>query len=520
MKKLFLTIAACAGLAAWGADLTDVELAVRNLNRAMDIADASWETSIKGSDSNLYMADSYNLETGVASGPSDIWPLTAAVEAHCSILEALEAVKDVDAALYGNTWDLYRERLELLIDNLEYYRGSYRRPSYATANKEWKPYAVPRSNTRGGANVTGILNVYDDQMWLSRELIRAYRVTGNEDYRDLAAYLADYVIDGWDCWRDENGEEYGGITWGPGYNSKHACSNAPIIQPLVWLSEIYEGSGEEMEFYYRDGENAVKHESRERSELYLEFARKVYDWQLKHLFDRNTGVYWDMMGADNTIQVSRGYRQHVDCGGPTGTFFSYNTGTMIAGGAELYRVTGEERYRTEMSVSVKGAMNRFTRYIRKLTAYVFNTDETAMSGFNTWFNDVLVRALADAEEFCENSSATTGLKSTQTVLDYAFENHNRGNMLPIKLVDGWGDDNQTKAFHQFSFASEYAVLAKRLMKNQASDGVENVAADREAVAADGMVYTLGGVALGHMADVEGRLPQGVYVTGGKKMVVR
>ena len=139
--------------------------------------------------------------------------------------------------------------------------------------------AVHRSSTRFTANVQGIENVYDDQMWLCRELIRAYRLTDKEEYLETAIHLADYIIDGWDCWRDADGKEYGGITWGPGYNSKHACSNAPAIQPLVWLSQICRERDEEVEYRYRDASNAVVSEMRLRSELYLDFAGKIYDWQ-------------------------------------------------------------------------------------------------------------------------------------------------------------------------------------------------------------------------------------------------
>ncbi len=513
MKKILLATVVAAGMAngAFGADVADADLAVRNINRAMDLIDACWEKTMKGGDDNLYMADTYNTVSGTVGGPSDIWPLTAAVEAHCSLLEALEMVKEVDAVPYDRTWDYYSGRLAVLIDNLEYYRGTYRLPSYATS-KQWSPYAVPRSNTRGGANVSGILNVYDDQMWLSRELIRAWRMTGKDEYLDLATYLADYVIDGWDCWRDSDGNEYGGITWGPGYNSKHACSNAPIIQPLVWLYDIYKDTGEETEYYFRDENNSVRHETRQRSELYLEFARKVYDWQKKHLY--SSGVYWDMMGADGKILVSRGYRQHVDCGAPGGNYYSYNTGTMISGGAELFRVTGEERFKTDLSASSKRSLNVFARYVRDMGVYDFKTDATATEGFNTWFNDVLMRSFVDAEPYCDNTSAKNGLKGFQTTLDYAYENHNRGNMLPIRLIDGWGSDIKTKPFHQFAFASEYAMLAVRLLRNLQSGGIAGVEADDDAVA-DDAVYTLDGIRLGRLADVEPGL-SGLYIVGGEK----
>lgn len=460
MKKSLLTItlALCAFLCAHASNDVDTQLALRNIIRSMAIVDAAWQKTMQGTDDNLYMADVYDTKTGKVSGPSDVWPYTAAIEAHCSLLEALEQVKGIDAALYNAKAPKYRRQLQLLIDNLAYYRGTYRLSSYATSNKECSPFAVPRAKQKGGANVTGILNVYDDQMWLSRELIRAYRLIGNKAYLDLATYLTDYVLEGWDCWRDADGNEYGGITWGPGYNSKHSCSNGPIIQPLVWLHDLYKGSNAKTTYYYRDAKNKVRHKNRRRADLYLEFARKVYDWQKAKLL-HPSGVYWDMMGADNTIKVKDGYRQHVDCGKPCGSLISYNTGTMIAGASELYRVTGDKTLKSDLNAAIDASVKAFASYHPDQHAYLFRTDATAERGFTTWFNDVLMRAYVDASPYTDSRMAATGLQSFQTFLDYAFEHYNRDNMLPIHLLDGWGEETKTKGFHQFAFASQYAMLA-------------------------------------------------------------
>ena len=492
--------------------------ALRDIERSMAIIDATWQTSIKGSKDNLYMADQYNTKTGWTSGSSDVWPYTAAIEAHNSLLEALEEAKDLAPDMYDSNFNQYKEQLEVLIDNLEYYRGTYKLSSYATSNKECSPYAVPRASQRGKANVTGILNVYDDQMWLSRELIRAYDITDNPEYLELAAYLADYVLEGWDCWRDENGEEYGGITWGPGYNSKHACSNAPIIQPLVWLHDRYADSGENVDYYFRDEDNAVTSVNIPRDEYYLEFAKKIYDWQKEKLL-HPSGVYWDMMGADGKIEVSRGYRQHVDNGGPTGAFYSYNTGTMIGGGAELYRVTGDETYREDINDAAKSGLNTFATYKRNLNGYDFKTDNNAANGFNTWFNDVFFRGCVDALPYADNTAAENTISSFQNNLDYAFENHNRGNMLPIKLIDGWGDEEITKGFHQFTFASQYALLAKNLLESEKEEAsVESLYSPDEADC-NRSIYSLTGVKIGDKETKLDTLPNGIYIIGNKKIKI-
>lgn len=519
MKKalLFVMMIVAMPVIAYSAQSDNQQKALRNIQRAMDIIDATWDTSMKGTSDNMYLVDTYNTKTGAVSGPSDVWPYTAAIEAHCSILEALNAAKTIAPDLYAEKFNTYKSQLEKLIDNLEYYRGTYRLSSYATSNKEWRPFAVPRSGTRGAANVSGILNVYDDQMWLARELIRAYRLTDNPDYLEEAAYLTDYVLDGWDCWRDENGVEYGGITWGPGYNSKHACSNAPIIQPLVWLSDLYKNQEEYIDYYYRNENNNVVKEKRSRSEHYLDFAKKVYEWQktkLKH----SSGVYWDMLGADNTIKVSRGYRQHVDCGNPGGSLISYNTGTMISGATELYRVTEEPVYRADMTEATKAAMNQFAKYVRKHNTYEFSTNETAENGFNSWFNNVLMRSYVDAAPYVDNSTPKNALNSFQTNLDYAFENHNRNNLLPIHLLDGWGDETVTKGFHQFSFASEYALLARWLLTDENwNSALASVSADSNSGFEP--VYTIAGIRIGYLNDVQANLPKGIYIVGTKKFLL-
>src|SRR5690606_39526770 len=111
----------------------------------------------------------------------------------------------------------------------------------------WSVYAVDRVDQKGQANVTGVLNVYDDQMWLIRELLDSYKLTGKIEYLEKAEYLTAYVLDGWDVTRDSNGQENGGIPWGPGYTTKHACSNGPLISPLVWLHEIYKDQADKIE---------------------------------------------------------------------------------------------------------------------------------------------------------------------------------------------------------------------------------------------------------------------------------
>ena len=76
--------------------------------------------------------------------------------------------------LYNDNRERYVKRLKQLFNSLDYYRGTYTLNSYARIS-QWSIYGVHRSNTKGTAAVTGIENVYDDQMWICREMVRAYK---------------------------------------------------------------------------------------------------------------------------------------------------------------------------------------------------------------------------------------------------------------------------------------------------------------------------------------------------------
>ena len=102
MKKiLFSAIIAAFPFAGSAALSISQQNAIEDIRHAADMIDATWVACMRGGGGNLYMADTYDTLSGNLSGPSDVWPYTAAIEAHCSILEALEAARELDPDLYG-----------------------------------------------------------------------------------------------------------------------------------------------------------------------------------------------------------------------------------------------------------------------------------------------------------------------------------------------------------------------------------------------------------------------------------
>lgn len=143
---------------------------------------------------------------------------------------------------------------------------------------------------------------YDDMEWMAIACIRAYENYPNAQNVWLAEakQLFDWIWGGWNEVND------GGIGWNcnDGRDSKNSCSNAPAI---IIAARLYQITGEDH---------------------YLTKAKMIHDWMLTHSrFD--DGFIKDAPGNDN-----RGWT------------FSYNQGTWVGGLLELYKITGEEKYRT------------------------------------------------------------------------------------------------------------------------------------------------------------------------------
>lgn len=533
MKKflLGLTLMLSATLAQAQTTLSETELAQRNITRAMALLDATMKKCFTGS--TMRMGDIYNIEAKISEGTADVWPYTAALEATNSVMEALTLTKDKFPQLYADNFERYKTQMANLFSNLDYYKGTYTLVSY-TQTARWSVYGVHRGGSKGTATVTGIENVYDDQMWIARELIRAYKNTGEKKYLTQAEYLTSYIIDGWDCCLDADGNEYGGISWGPGYNSKHSCSNGPIVSPLVWLAQIYKDKDDVATHRFIAAGGQRQTETMSKYDYYLMFAKKVYDWQKKHLLNASTGVYWDMLGADGTLQYTtvggQKYRTHVDTGNPGGTEYTYNTGTMLSGACDLYEATGDETYLTDLTALANKSFVKFRGTSKRINGVIywpFPYDKSTKSGFNAWFDDVLLRAyvvsypLEKPKRLAVGYYSKMGCDAFQNHLDYAYDNFLRDDFLPNNMLEGWEDNTVTKGFHQLAYASEYGVLVDYQLRKLAVTGIENFEAETSPRSVD--VYNIEGQRLRSNVSESSALNglgRGIYVVGGKKAAVR
>jgi predicted alpha-1,6-mannanase (GH76 family) len=441
----------------------EVSLSERNLLRAIELTDNAVASHFTGD--GMTMARFYNPYTNVRSEEKgSVWMYTSAIESVNAILHSLEAQKEHgNTTLYNEHFTKYSDLLQNLYDNLEYYMGTFQLVSY-TQTKEWSVYGVNRGGSKGSAQVEGIENVYDDQMWLVREFLEAYKVTGDNKYLVKAEYLTEYVLDGWDCTRDASGAERGGIAWGPGYVTKHACSNGPMVSPLVWLHEIYKGKSDEVTHRFIDETDKVTRVSVQvnKSDYYLDFAKKIYAWQKSKLL-RADGVYDDMRGGcspgspqTETIDGTL-YRKGNTCQDRVGPAITYNSGSMLSGGSDLYRATDDNAYLED----AKKLSDASFQYFAKLGQTKPDYYTYDISGFRNWFNGVLMRAYVEVSPVYGNVDPY--INSFQKNLDYAYDSFLYKGFLPTNLLVGWSRDNgknNTEGMFNFAFAAEYAVLSQ------------------------------------------------------------
>ena len=189
-----------------------VKVSERNLERAVILIENAAKHYSK--DGTTAFSMTYNP---FSSKPSDnlvsVWEYTSSIEAVTAAMNSMKAFRDAgNSTVYDSKYETFKSLLARLYAGLEYYKGTFELTSY-TGTSTWSPYGVHRASSPGTAAVAGVENVYDDQMWIIRELINAWRATGEAGYLERAEYLTAYVLDGWDCTLNASGKENGGITW-------------------------------------------------------------------------------------------------------------------------------------------------------------------------------------------------------------------------------------------------------------------------------------------------------------------
>ncbi|UPK67151.1 glycoside hydrolase family 76 protein [Chitinophaga filiformis] len=183
---------------------------------------------------------------------------------------------------------------------------------------------------------------YDDMEWMGIATLRAWYETGDADYYNVASTL----------WNDiKGGYSNGAIDWNKGCaGCKNSCGNAPAIILGARMYRITNSAAD------------------------LQLIKDVYSFMKAHLVDPVTGAVWDNINL-NTGVTNKDW------------IFSYNVGTFIGAGWELYKITGDVNYLNDAVKTAEYAMNS------RRTNGMFFADETG-GGDGGLFKGIFIRYLA------------------------------------------------------------------------------------------------------------------------------
>lgn len=146
----------------------------------------------------------------------------------------------------------------------------------------------------------------DDMEWNALTMLRIYNITKDQKYLDSTLEIWGWIKE---QWSDIQG---GGIRWTTDKGrtfTKNACSNAPAA---ILAARLYKVTKDEAD---------------------LEWAKKIYDWQKQTLVISSTGEVKDNIicegGKAGTVE---------------GSALTYNEGTYLGAGVELYDITKDAVY--------------------------------------------------------------------------------------------------------------------------------------------------------------------------------
>ncbi|WP_230149988.1 glycoside hydrolase family 76 protein [Pedobacter sp. Bi27] len=157
---------------------------------------------------------------------------------------------------------------------------------------------------------------YDDMEWWALACLRAYDETGDIEYKQAADQLWGWIKVGWTTVKN------GGIMWASGSpDSKNACSNAPAAIIAARMYQLDKKADD------------------------LIWAKKIYNWMKTYVVEPARGVVWDAYG--NTSE---------------GALYTYNQGTWLGAGLELYLITKEQSYLDDAVRNANYVMNDAVKF--------------------------------------------------------------------------------------------------------------------------------------------------------------
>ncbi|PST82890.1 glycosyl hydrolase family 76 [Pedobacter yulinensis] len=184
---------------------------------------------------------------------------------------------------------------------------------------------------------------YDDMEWWALACLRAYDATGDLTYKTMARQYWTWIKVGWSDIKN------GGIAWASGSkDSKNACSNAPAVIIACRLYQL------------------------DKQEDDLVWAKKIYTWLKTYVVDGSRGLVWDAHGNKNEDNI-----------------YTYNQGTWVGAGMELYRITKDRAYLDDAVRNVNYLINDGSKFSPRGVLKGENTGDGGL------FKGIFIRYMAE-----------------------------------------------------------------------------------------------------------------------------
>lgn len=169
------------------------------------------------------------------------------------------------------------------------------------------------SAAENGGNDTDIY--YDDDAQVASAIITAYEVTGDKRFLDQGRELVRFLMGGWD-------KDIGGVKWHVSKTYVNACTTAEVAKACLQVSKFLP----------------------DEAQVYVDFAAKCVDWQIKTLQDPGDKCIKDgIQPKDMKIDEVK---------------LTYNTGTTLSAAAHLYSITKDPKWKQIADDLARAAINR------------------------------------------------------------------------------------------------------------------------------------------------------------------
>ncbi|MBR4643685.1 MAG: alpha-1,6-mannanase [Bacteroidaceae bacterium] len=368
---------------------------------------------------------------------------------------------------------------------------------YAGEKSHYVNFDFNNSNTNNG------WFVYDDIMWWTCALARAYQTFGKTEYLTYSersfcrVWYGSATVGDDGSYADParfSGKYGGGMFWEwqpiakanphqPG-DFRSACINFPTVIAACLLHQLVpEG---------RTPQTAAR-PTRQTKEWYLEKAIEIYDWASKTLAPSNGRV------ADGIHGGAAEYKDHL-----------YNQATYIGASCLLYKLTGLAKYRTNAIVGTRYVFNSMVNG-SKILNYENGYEQGVYAAIFAQYLPMVVYDLGQ----------TTYLTYIQRNMQKAWDNRDPVRGLQAgNFMNKTSDSDVVEAYGGSGMPALMLMFPAHITKDDIVDGVEEVPEAQASINSD--VYSVDGKLV--MKDASRRqiaqLNDGLYIYQQKKMLVR